>query len=118
MRLRRRESGLGFLILGSAIACVTLAVIVFGTAAVTWQPFVALAAGAGVGIWLFRFGSRHAWVAPLVLAGTLAVSFLFAGDSETFRSVPVAWIFGFAAGSNFGVAWRMTVRQRAVKPAI
>ncbi|WP_104119194.1 hypothetical protein [Arthrobacter sp. B1805] len=91
----------------------TLALIVFGAAAVTWQPFAALVAAAGLGIWLFRFGSRQAWAALLVLAGTLAVLFLLAGNSEVIRSVPVAWIFGFAAGSNFGVAWRMTARKPA-----
>ena len=68
-------------------------------------------------MWLFRFGSRHAWVAVLVLAGTLAVLFLLAANSEVMRSVPVAWIFGSAAGSNFGAAWRMKARKPAALSA-
>ena len=53
----------------------------------------------------------------LVLAGTLAVLFLLAGNSEVNRSVPVAWIFGFAAGSHFGAAWRMKARKPAALSA-
>ena len=102
------------------VLCATLAFVLFGRLAATWHACVALGAGAALGIWLFRFGSRHAWLSLLCLFGALAVCVVLFMNADTVGSADIAWIGAFVAGTNLGTAWRLVAtkpKARAAKTA-
>ena len=101
-RSSKRESGTPYLVSGLVILCATIAFVVFGRLAAPWQAFAALGAGAALGIWLFRFGSRHAWVSQLCLFGALVVWVALFVAADTVGSAGIAWIGSFVAGTNLG----------------
>ncbi|WP_442863617.1 hypothetical protein [Arthrobacter sp. FW305-BF8] len=104
---RKRESGLGYFILGSAVFLGSLALVLFGRIEPTWPVFTALAAGITLGIWLFRFGSRHAWVSMLCLFGSLAMCLILGINVNS--AAGIAWMGGFVAGTNLGTGWRLAI---------
>ncbi len=108
---RKRESGLGYLVLGAVIACGTVALIVFGQLEASWPAFAALAAGVLLGLCLFRFGVRHAWLALLCLLGALAVGLVLFARTDVAGAAGIAWIGGFVAGTHLGVAWRIAAKN-------
>ena len=110
-RSRKRESGRSYLVFGVLLFCATLAFVLFGRLEAPWQAFAALAAGAALGIWLFRFGSRHAWVSLLSLFGALAVCVILFMNADTVGSAGIAWIGAFVAGTNLGAAWRLAATK-------
>jgi hypothetical protein len=107
----KRESGMSYLVFGVVLLCGTLAFVLFGRLEASWQAFAALAAGAALGIWLFRVGSRHAWVSLLCLFGALAVCVVLFINSNTVGSAGIAWIGAFVAGTNLGTAWRLAATK-------
>ncbi len=113
----KSESGLGYLILGIAIACGTAALIVLGQLEASWPAFTALAASVLLGACLFRFGVRHAWLALLCLLGALAVGLVLFVRIDVAGSAGIAWIGGFVAGTHLGVAWRLAAKNRKPTPA-
>lgn len=107
---RRSDSWIGYVIFGSVILLATLALVIFGRFEETWQTFAILVSGIALGTWLFRFGSRHAWVTFLCLFSSLATCVVL---GSTINSIAgVAWMGGFVAGTNFGAAWRATGTRR------
>lgn len=106
-RSRKRESGVSYLVFGVVIFCATLSFVLFGRLAAPWQAFAALGVGAALGVWLFRFGARLAWVSLLCLFGALAVCVVLLMNADTLGSAGIAWIGGFVAGTNLGAAWRL-----------
>ena len=110
-RSSKRESGTGYLVFGVVLLCATLALVLFGRLESPWQAFAALAAGAALGIWLFRFGSRHAWVSLLCLFGALGVCVVLFMNADTVGSAGIAWIGAFVAGTNLGAAWRLAAKK-------
>ncbi|WP_455834110.1 hypothetical protein [Pseudarthrobacter siccitolerans] len=111
-RSPKRESGTPYLVFGLVILCATIAFVIFGRLAAPWQAFAALGAGAALGIWLFRFGARHAWVSKLCLFGALIVCVVLFMAADTFGSAGIAWIGSFVAGTNLGTAWRLAAGHR------
>ncbi|MBP3037636.1 hypothetical protein J2M53_15425 [Arthrobacter sp. zg-ZUI100] len=65
------ESGLAYLVLGGAILCGTITMVFLGRLDVTCIALAALAAGTVLGVWLFRFGARHAWLTLVCLIAAL-----------------------------------------------
>jgi hypothetical protein len=110
------ESGLGFLLLGAVIACGTLALVILGRLEASWPAYAVFAAGAALGLWLFRFGTRHVWVAWPCLLGVLVVSVVFFGRAEDVGPAGVAWLGGFVAATHVGVAWRIAATRRKPTP--
>ncbi|WP_422390171.1 hypothetical protein [Arthrobacter sp. N1] len=111
---RKRESGRGYLILGCAIAAGTLALVVLGAVPATMPAFAALVAGAALGLWLFRIGSRRPWVSLLCLLGALAGCFALYAHTDVPGPAAAAWMGGFVAGTQLGTAWRISARNRQV----
>ena len=119
-RSRKPESGMSYLVFGGVLLCATLALVLFGRLEAPWQAYAALVAGAALGIWLFRFGSRHAWVSMLCLFGALAVCVVLFMTADTVGSAGLAWIGAFVAGTNLGAGWRRAAKKpkaRAARPA-
>jgi hypothetical protein len=110
-RSRKRESGTSYFVFGVVLLCATLAFVLFGRLEAPWEAFAALAAGAALGIWLFRFGSRQAWVSLLCLFGALAVCVVLFINADTVGSAGIAWIGAFVAGTNLGAAWRLAATK-------
>lgn len=110
-RSAKRESGMSYLVFGVAVFCATLALVIFGRLEAPWQAFAALAAGAALGIWLLRFGSRHAWVSLLCLLGALGVCVVLWINADTVGSAGIAWIGAFVAGTNLGAAWSLAAKK-------
>ncbi|WP_309124090.1 hypothetical protein [Arthrobacter sp.] len=111
-RSSKRESGTAYLVFGLFVFCATVAFVVFGRLAAPWQAFAALGAGAALGVWLFRFGTRHAWVSQLCLFGALVVCVALFMAADTVGSAGTAWIGSFVAGTNLGTAWRLAAAHR------
>ncbi len=107
----KRGSGTPYLVFGLILLCATIAFLVFGRLAAPWQAFAAVGAGAALGIWLFRFGSRRAWVSQLCLFGALVVCVVLFMAADTVGSAGIAWIGSFVAGTNFGAAWRLAAHR-------
>ncbi|GAA3665492.1 hypothetical protein GCM10023081_00410 [Arthrobacter ginkgonis] len=116
-RSRKRESGMSYFVFGVVLLCATLAFVLFGRLEAPWQAFAALAAGTALGIWLFRFGSRHAWVSLLCLFGALAVCVVLFMNADTVGSAGIAWIGAFVAGTNLGAAWRLAATKPTASAA-
>lgn len=117
-RSRKRESGTSYFLFGIVLLCATLAFVIFGRLDAPWHAFAALGAGAALGIWLLRFGSRHAWVSLLCLFAALAVCVVLFMSADTVGSAGIAWIGAFVAGTNLGAAWRLFAKKskaRAVR---
>ncbi|MDQ1058644.1 hypothetical protein QFZ23_002545 [Arthrobacter globiformis] len=114
---RKRETGLAYLIFGVAVLGGTFALVIFGRLEATWPSFAALVAGAALGIWLFRSGSRHGWVPLLCLLGALAVCVTLWMNVDVVGPAGIAWIGGFVAGTHFGVAWRLAAKNQQVTAA-
>lgn len=117
-RSRKRESGTSCFVFGVVLLCATLAFVLFGRLDAPWQAFAALAAGVALGIWLFRFGSRHAWVSLLCLFAALGVCVVLFMNANTVGSAGITWIGAFVAGTNLGAAWRLVAKKskaRAVR---
>ncbi|MDQ1053247.1 hypothetical protein QE394_001175 [Arthrobacter sp. SORGH_AS 212] len=108
---------MSYLAFGVVVLCATLAFVLFGRLAAPWQAFAALGAGAGLGVWLFRFGSRHVWVSLLCLFGALAVCVVLFVNADTVGSAGIAWIGSFVAGTNLGTAWRMVSTKPKARAA-
>jgi hypothetical protein len=119
-RSRKPESGMSYLVTGVVLLCATLALVLFGRLEAPWQAYAALAGGIALGIWLFRFGSRHAWVSMLCLFGALGVCVVLFMTADTVGSAGLAWIGAFVAGTNLGTGWRLAAKKpkaRAARPA-
>ncbi|MFB8369747.1 hypothetical protein ACFC25_10325 [Pseudarthrobacter sp. NPDC055928] len=112
-RARERESGTGYIVSGVILLCATVAFVVFGRLAAPWPAFVALGAGATLGVWLFRSGSRRVWVSQICLFGALAVCVALFMAANTVGSAGIAWIGSFVAGTNLGTGWRLEATRRA-----
>jgi len=110
---RKPESGLPYLLTGGVIFCATLAAVMFGRVESSVPAYIALGAGAALGTWLFRFGSRHAWISLLCLFGSLVVFVVLAANSAAFGSAGIAWIGSFVAGTNAGAACRIRAKRSA-----
>jgi hypothetical protein len=110
-RSSKRESGMGYLVIGVVILCATLALVIFGRLEAGWPAFAALAAGAALGIWLFRFGSRHTWVSLLCLFGALGVCVVLGNNADVVGSAGIAWMGAFVAGTNLGAGWRLAAKK-------
>ena len=110
---RKPESGLPYLLTGGVIFCATLAAVMFGRVESSVPAYIALGAGAALGTWLFRFGSRHAWISLLCLFGSLVVFIVLAANSAAFGSAGIAWIGSFVAGTNAGAACRIRAKRSA-----
>lgn len=108
---------MSYFVFGVVIFCATLAFVIFGRLAAPWQAFAALGAGAALGIWLFRFGSRHAWVSLLCLFGALAVCVVLFMNADSVGSAGIAWIGAFVAGTNLGAAWRLVATKPKARAA-
>lgn len=108
---------MGYFVFGVVVLCATLAFVLFGRLAAPWHAFAALGAGAALGIWLFRFGSRHAWVSLLCLFGALAVCVVLFMNADTVGSAGIAWIGAFVAGTNLGTAWRLVSTKPKARAA-
>ncbi|MBD7996262.1 hypothetical protein H9639_13240 [Arthrobacter sp. Sa2CUA1] len=113
----KQESGLGYLVLGSAIFFGSVALVFLGQFEVTSVAVAALVAGPVVGIWLFRFGMRQAWVALVCLVGALIVAFVLLTNVDDYGSAGVAWLGGLVGGSNIGVGWRAGMKKQKA-PAV
>jgi hypothetical protein len=111
----KRESGTSYLVFGLVVLCATIAFVVFGRLAAPWQAFAALGAGAALGVWLFRFGSRHVWVSQVCLLGVLVVCVVLFMAADMVGSAGFAWIGSFVAGTNLGASWRLAAAHRGVK---
>lgn len=111
-----QESGLAYLVLGSAILCGTIAMVFLGRLDVTWLALVAFAAGTVLGVWLFRLGARHAWVTLVCLIAALVVCVALLAEVEAFGPAGVAWMGALVGGSNIGVAWRTAAQRRKTAP--
>ncbi|MBP3044739.1 hypothetical protein KKR91_01885 [Arthrobacter jiangjiafuii] len=83
-----------------------------GRLEVTSLALAALAAGTVLGVWLFRFGARHAWMTLVCLVGALVVCVILLANVEAFGSAGVAWMGALVGGSNIGVAWRTAAQRR------
>lgn len=101
---RKPESGIAYAVTGGALLLGTLALVVFGRFEETPVTFAALAGGAALGVWLFRWGHRS-WISVPCLFGSLAACLVlvFLVDGVT----GFAWLFGFVAGTNLGAGWRL-----------
>lgn len=108
----KQESGLGYLVLGSAVFCGSVAAVFLGQFEVTPVSVAVLMAGPVVGIWLFRFGVRQAWLALVCLVGALIVAFVLLTNVDEYGSAGVAWLGGLVAGSNIGVGWRAAKKNQ------
>ena len=108
----KQESGLAYLVLGGAILCGTIAMVFLGRLEVTSLALAALAAGTVLGVWLFRFGARHAWMTLVCLFVALVVCVALLANVEAFGSAGVAWMGALVGGSNIGVAWRTAAQRR------
>jgi hypothetical protein len=114
---RKPESGLPYLLAGGLIFCATLALVIFGHLESSGPAYVALSAGAALGTWLFRFGSRHAWISLVCLFGSLMVFVILAANSDAFGSAGIAWFGSFVAGTNVGAAWRIAANRPTARAA-
>lgn len=112
----RQESGLAYLVLGGVILCGTIAMVFLGRLDVSWLAVAALGAGTVLGVWLFRFGARHAGVTLVCLIAALVVCVALLANAEAFGSAGVAWMGALVGGSNIGVAWRTAAQRRKAAP--
>ena len=81
----KQESGMAYLFLGGAILCGTITLVLLGRLDVTWLALAALTAGTVLGIWLFRFGARHAWVTLVCLIAAVVVCVALLANVEDIK---------------------------------
>lgn len=111
---RQPVSGVPYLLVGGAIFCATVAAVMFGRMESSVPSYIALGGGAALGTWLFRFGTRHAWIALLCLCGSLVIFVVLAAYSDLFGSTGIAWLGSFIAGTNAGAGWRIEATRPSV----
>jgi hypothetical protein len=101
----RKNAVRNYSIVGAVILLVAIAVMIVRPLETTALEILLLLAGISFGALLFRFETKG-WLAGILsLVVFLTVLFLAGGQG-------LGWIAGYIAGSNFGIAWRLSTRDK------